>query len=186
MPRVISGILRGRRLATLSGEHTRPTSDKVKEAVFSSLGDLAGDSFLDLFAGCGQMAIEAYSRGANEVVLVESNQHAFSVICQNLKQCNLQKDDVLALKKRALDVVMDWSEKKTFSIIYADPPWTELNSQWWQECWASLPRIMNEDSVLYLEIPIDCNLTSNQLLLSKEYQYGRIKISKWIKRGLDA
>lgn len=74
MPRIISGKWRGLKLHSLSGDQTRPTADRVKEALFSSLDFIiTGASFLDLYAGSGQVGIEAYSRGAEKVVLVEGN-----------------------------------------------------------------------------------------------------------------
>ena len=79
--RVITGEARGRRLETLQGDDVRPTTDKVKEAIFSSIQfDIQGRTFLDLFAGSGQMGIEALSRGAKSAVFVDSSIKAVNIV----------------------------------------------------------------------------------------------------------
>lgn len=126
MPRVIAGICRGVKLAAPSGEKTRPTTDKIKEALFSILQMRIPDcAFLDLFSGSGQMGIEAVSRGAHMAVLVDENNAASEVILTNLRKTKLQdktkfmKRDVL----RALQVISE--EHSTFDLIYMDPPYSQ-------------------------------------------------------------
>ncbi|HRT82268.1 MAG TPA: 16S rRNA (guanine(966)-N(2))-methyltransferase RsmD, partial [Oscillospiraceae bacterium] len=90
--RVITGFARGRKLKALDGESVRPTGDRVKEAVFSIIQfELEGRSFLDLFAGSGQMGIEALSRGAASCVFVEKDKDAYSVIKDNLAHTKLEE-----------------------------------------------------------------------------------------------
>ena len=87
MTRIIAGILGGRRLATPKSDATRPTTDRVREAVFSrieSLMDLAGARVLDLYAGSGALGLEALSRGASEVILVESDRRTARLIQANI------------------------------------------------------------------------------------------------------
>ena len=87
MPRVVTGKYRGAILAAPKGDATRPTTDKVKEAIFSSIqGRISGCNFLDLFSGTGQMGIEALSRGAEKVVLVDKGTPAITVISKNLEK----------------------------------------------------------------------------------------------------
>ena len=86
--RVITGSAKGKRLETLSGVAVRPTTDRVKEAIFSAIQfEIDGKNFLDLFAGSGQMAIEALSRGALSASLVDSSRESVSVIKKNLELC---------------------------------------------------------------------------------------------------
>lgn len=86
--RVITGSAKGTRLQTLAGEQTRPTIERVKEAMFSAIQfDIAGRRVLDLFAGSGQLGIEALSRGASYADFVDSSQQAAAIITQNLKRC---------------------------------------------------------------------------------------------------
>ena len=88
--RVITGIARGKRLKTLEGQDVRPTTEKVKESVFNIIQfDVEGRVFLDLFAGCGQMGIEALSRGAKSAVFVDNRRESINVIKANLSNTGL-------------------------------------------------------------------------------------------------
>ena len=88
--RVITGSARGRRLITLEGEDIRPTTDKVKEAVFSSIQfEIEGRTVLDLFAGSGSLGIEALSRGARKAVFCDLSRQAVGVINKNLENTRL-------------------------------------------------------------------------------------------------
>ncbi len=93
MMRVITGIARGRKLETLPGEDvTRPTTESVKEAVFSMIQfEIEDKNVLDLFAGSGQLGIEALSRGAKKCTFVENNKQAYNVIENNIKHCKLEQ-----------------------------------------------------------------------------------------------
>jgi len=120
--RVITGTARGRRLETLPGEVTRPTSDAVKEALFSIIQfETEGRSFLDLFAGSGQLGIEALSRGASRAVFVDSSKDAAAVIRKNVTKCGFaDRSDVLCTDYRAYLS----SSRESFSVILLDPPYS--------------------------------------------------------------
>ena len=91
--RVITGTARGRKLITLEGNDVRPTTDRVKEAVYSMIQfQTEGRRFLDLFAGSGQIGIEALSRGAQSVVFVDTKREAIEIIKKNLHATNLEKN----------------------------------------------------------------------------------------------
>src|SRR5215218_7676192 len=102
MTRIISGAAGGRRLATPSGPATRPTTDRVREALFSSIeswcGSLQGLRFLDLFAGSGAVGLEAWSRGAGVVTLVESDRRTARLIADNARTLGFAKADVVSGK----------------------------------------------------------------------------------------
>ena len=92
MPRIISGSARGTQLAAPAGRQTRPTSDRVKEALFSILTPrLPAQGFLDLFAGTGQVGLEAASRGSTDVVLVEQARDSLQAIKTNLAKTHLDQ-----------------------------------------------------------------------------------------------
>jgi 16S rRNA (guanine966-N2)-methyltransferase len=124
MMRVISGEYRGRKLKSLTGDNTRPTSDKVKESIFNMIGPYFEDGMvLDLFAGSGGLAIEAISRGMTLAVCVDRNYQAMKVIQENIKITkNPQKFETLkmdanqAIKRLSL-------EKRSFDLIFLDPPY---------------------------------------------------------------
>ena len=88
--RIISGSLKGRKLATPKGHTLRPTSDRVKESMFNILGqEVEGKNVLDLFAGTGNLGIEALSRGARKVIFIENRREAFKLIEINLLSCGM-------------------------------------------------------------------------------------------------
>ena len=91
--RVITGTARGRRLETLEGEEVRPTTDRIKEAIFSIIQfETEGRVFLDLFAGSGQMGIEALSRGAKEAYFVDNSKKSLDTVKRNLKATGFEKN----------------------------------------------------------------------------------------------
>lgn len=122
--RIIAGELRGRCLKTVEGRLTRPTADKVKGAVFNVLRDrLVGAAVLDLFAGTGNLALEALSRGASQAVLVESGSAAAQVIVENIRLTQMQ-DKVRLLRMDALTYLKQ-HENLAFDIIFLDPPYRQ-------------------------------------------------------------
>ena len=120
--RIITGKAKGINIKTLEGEATRPTSQRVKEAVFSMLQfDVEGRRVLDLFAGSGQMALEAISRGASFAVMVDRAPEAIKIINDNviktkfIAQCEIRKEDYLSFLSRY--------RGEKFDMIFLDPPY---------------------------------------------------------------
>ena len=129
--RIISGALKGRKLARPKGPGVRPTTDRVREALFqileSSYGvEWQGSSVLDLFAGSGALGIEALSRGADHAVFVEQHRQAAALAARNIEQCGLigraelLKTDVFRLLKSGKAFQAPY---RPFSVIFADPPY---------------------------------------------------------------
>ena len=119
--RVITGSAGGRRLLELEGLETRPTTDRVKEGLFSALQfDIEGRRVLDLFAGTGQMGIECLSRGAAAAVFVERRKDAFELVKKNLALTNLQ-DRATVINGDARDFVVRTGER--FDLVFLDPPY---------------------------------------------------------------
>jgi 16S rRNA (guanine966-N2)-methyltransferase len=118
--RVIAGTLGGRSLSAPRGLATRPTGDRVREALFSILGDVAGASVLDLYAGTGALGIEALSRGAERAVFVESARPALAVLRKNLLSLGLQASVLADPVERALDRIL---AEGPFDLVLADPPY---------------------------------------------------------------
>ena len=120
--RIITGKAKGVRLKTLEGKATRPTSERVKEAVFSMIQfDLEGRSVLDLFAGSGQMALEALSRGASEATLVDRSAEAVAIIKENAAKTKLA-DSCTVYRSDYLDFLRRFSGKQ-YDIVIIDPPY---------------------------------------------------------------
>jgi 16S rRNA (guanine966-N2)-methyltransferase len=122
---VIAGSLRGRRLAApRGGERTRPTSDRVREAVFSMLGELRGASVLDLFAGTGALGIEALSRGAARALFVERERAALRALRANLDSLGLAAPRARVLAGEALGALGTARGRgETYDLVFVDPPY---------------------------------------------------------------
>jgi len=116
--RVVAGEFKGRRLAAPRGARTRPTADRVREALFSMLGDVAGARVLDLYAGSGALGIEALSRGAASAVFVERDAQAVAAIERNLEPL-----DVDASVERADAVRWLGRAEGRFDLVFCDPPY---------------------------------------------------------------
>lgn len=124
MTRVIAGAARGRRLAAPRGTGTRPTSDKVRGAVFNLLGQFfEGGDVLDLYAGTGALALEALSRGCARAVCVEADRGAAEVIAANAEACGFA-DRVEVRRGRVLEVVPRLP-RGAFALAFVDPPYDE-------------------------------------------------------------
>ncbi|MBQ8207125.1 MAG: 16S rRNA (guanine(966)-N(2))-methyltransferase RsmD [Clostridia bacterium] len=128
MMRIITGRAKGIRLATLEGENTRPTSERAKEAIFSMIQfELEGRRVLDLFAGSGQMGLEALSRGAANAVMVDHAKAAISVIKQNIAKTKLEGASVICAD--SLEFLRSEGRKRNesskFDIVFLDPPYAE-------------------------------------------------------------
>jgi len=120
--RVIAGTARGTRLAPVP-RGVRPTSDRVRESVFNSLGQYFQGDVLDLYAGTGALGIEALSRGADRAVFVEKDRRALATIRENLRRTGMQdKAEVVAGEVgRVLDRML--TDERQFNLIFADPPY---------------------------------------------------------------
>ena len=127
MMRIITGRARGTQLMTLEGETTRPTSERAKEAVFSSLQfELQGRTVLDLFAGSGQMALEALSRGADTAVLVDASPDAVRVIEVNVKKTHMEQNcHVRCADYAAFLRAADTRLPRTYDLVILDPPYAK-------------------------------------------------------------
>ncbi len=172
--RVITGSAKGRRLTTAEGEDIRPTSDKVKGAVFNSIQfDIEGRKVLDLFAGSGQLGIEALSRGAEKAVFVDLSRNAVKIINGNLEHCRLT-DKAAVFNGDAVSYLKTTREK--FDIIFIDPPYKKmLVSQ-------SLPlatKIVNEGGIIVCETGLDEKIPDNigQFSAVKTGKYSKTKLT---------
>lgn len=152
--RIISGKLRGRVLKGYNIEGTRPTMDRVKESVFASIQDYLSDSVvLDLFAGSGNLGIEAISNGANKAYFVDNNKECIRVIKDNVSTFKISENSVILQKdyKEALKYFGSIGIK--FDIIFIDPPYKY--------------NIKNE----LLKMIMDNNILSDEGIIVFEYQY---------------
>lgn len=124
--RIIAGSHKGRRLLSPTTSDVRPTSGRVKEAIFSILGDrIGGATVLDLFAGTGAIGIEALSRGATRVIFVESHATSLKLLQANLIQCRLSEGTEVYPGKVDTFLLHAARHGLTFDVIFADPPYRD-------------------------------------------------------------
>lgn len=172
--RVITGIARGRRLTAMEGEEVRPTTERVKEAVFSIIQfQIEGRRFLDLFAGSGQMGIEALSRGAAQAVFVDSRKESVEIIKKNLHAVELEKN----ARVLAMDSLSYLAQKnQPFDIAFLDPPYSVGLLQ---QALPGTAAIMNKGGVILCEHPADEDMpvAAGDFVKGREYRYGKIKIT---------
>lgn len=130
MTRIIGGSAGGRRISTPRGSATRPTSDRVREAMFSAVeswcGSLAGLRFLDLYAGSGAVGFEAWSRGAGVVTLVEQDRKTSELISRNAREIGFPKADV---RSAGVDDVLRRPPATPYDLVFLDPPYLVTDEQ---------------------------------------------------------
>ncbi|CAM3234697.1 16S rRNA (guanine(966)-N(2))-methyltransferase RsmD [Stackebrandtia soli] len=129
MTRIIAGIHRGRRIETPPGDRTRPTSDRVRESLFGSLQamvDLDGAAVLDLYAGSGAVGLEAASRGASPVVLIESHAKTVGLLRRNIATLGLGAR--VSVTAGAIPQVLRQRPPRRFDVVFADPPYALDNA----------------------------------------------------------
>ena len=178
--RVIAGKAKGIVLKTPDGMLTRPTADRVKEALFSILQfDIPGTKILDLFGGTGQLGIEAISRGAKSAVFVDAADAPCRLIKENLRRAKMETEGRVV---RA-DYLQFLSQcRETFDIIFLDPPYAEVFLE------NSIKKISEIDilqsgGIIVTERPVEkaLNLEIDGFSRSKDYKYGRTLITLYRK-----
>jgi 16S rRNA (guanine(966)-N(2))-methyltransferase RsmD len=172
--RVIAGSHRGRRLSGPQGIALRPTSDKVREALFSILGtQVSGGRFLDLYAGTGAVGIEALSRGASTVTFVESDPKAVQLLQKNLQACQLiDRAKVRVGQTAAFLGRKDWWDGP-YDVLFADPPYAALDElEILIRAWR--PGLLSEHATVIIEQDSRTELpvSINHAALVRRYVYG--------------
>ena len=180
--RVITGTARGMNLKAPKGENTRPTMDQVKEGMFSAIQfEIEGRRVLDLFAGSGQLGIEALSRGAKSAVFVDRQREAVQIIRENLEKTRfteqarvLQLDFASFLK----------SCREQFDLIFLDPPYAE---KFLENALFSISEIdiLSDSGIIICERASEKALLSDfgRIHLQKTYKYGKASVSIYRKVG---
>ena len=175
--RVITGTARGRRLSELPGDKIRPTTDMIKEALFNIVQfDIEGRNVLDLFAGSGQLGIEALSRGAASVTFIDESPAAIKIVTKNLEHCKLTgkviQDDALRFIMRS----------PVFDLILIDPPYDS-------GLYVKILQKINQFDILSIGGIIVCESQAEEEMpemekpyeKGREYRYGKVKLTVYKK-----
>ncbi|MBE6781861.1 MAG: 16S rRNA (guanine(966)-N(2))-methyltransferase RsmD [Ruminococcaceae bacterium] len=178
--RIISGTAKGRRLQTLPGSDVRPTSDKVKEGIFSAIQfDIEGRRFLDLFAGSGQMGLEALSRGALSSVFVDSSNDSIRVLKENIFSVGFGENSTV-IRSDALSFLS--LTKETFDIAFLDPPYA---AGLLEKSLEAVSKKMSDFGIIICEHPFEVTLPEsvNGFSVFKRYRYGKINVTTYKKEN---
>ena len=178
--RVITGKARGVQLKTPEGMLTRPTADRVKEALFSIINfDLPGAAVLDLFGGTGQLGIEALSRGARSAVFVDAREDACRIIRENLKRTKLEGQGRV-VRSDYLDYLRRSREK--FDIILLDPPYAEVFLENALKCITEID-ILQSGGIIVAVRPVEKALPFEfeGYTRSRDYKYGKTLLTIYRK-----
>ena len=179
--RVITGTARGVQLKTPDGMDTRPTADRVKEAMFSSIQfDIPGAKVLDLFGGTGQLAIEALSRGASEAVIIDAAETACRLIKENLTRTKLGHQ-AKVVRADYLDYLKRCREK--FDIIFLDPPYAEVFLENSLRLIQEID-ILSSNGIIVTERPVgkELDISLEGYERSKDHKYSRTIVTVFRKR----
>lgn len=180
--RVITGKARGVQLKTPDGLTTRPTTDRVKEALFSIIQfEIPTARVLDLFGGTGQLGIEAMSRGAKSAVFVDAGEPACRLIKENLRRTKLEKDAIV-IRSDYLDYLKRCREK--FDIVFLDPPYAEVFLENALKCITEID-ILETGGIIVAERPVGKELPWDfeGFTRSKDYKYGKTLLTIYRKDG---
>lgn len=176
--RVITGKLRGSKLLEPVGMNIRPTTDKIKESIFNIIQfDIEGRTVLDLFAGTGQLGIEALSRGASSAVFVDKSRDAVELIRKNLKRCEMSAEVVQG------DSLNYISRGEKFDLIFLDPPYeTDLIDKALKEIIKF--DILSDGGIIICENMKDemVSALSSPYFVGRVYKYGKTKLTVCGKR----
>lgn len=173
--RVIAGRYGGRRLKAPKGRTTRPTSDRVREALFGLLGDVEGQRVLDLFAGTGALGIEALSRGARQAVFVERDQRAIEALQANLAALGLTGEQAQLRREDAAEALRTARKREeTYDLVLIDPPYGRAR-EWGPQLSAGLLGLLGPGGRVAVESERRMPLAL-ELALEKGRRYGDTEI----------
>ena len=178
--RVITGKARGVQLKTPDGLQTRPTTDRVKEALFSIIQfDVPNTRILDLFGGTGQLGIEALSRGAKSAVFVDAQEKACNLIKENLRRCKMEAD-AQVVRADYQDYLSRCRQK--FDIIFLDPPYAEVFLENALKLISEID-ILESGGIIVAERPVGKALLCefSGFSRSKDYKYGQTLLTLYRK-----
>ena len=153
--------------------HTRPTKDRVREAIFSAIGDISNARVLDLYAGSGAMGIEALSRGASHCTFVDISLIAIKTIKENLNNLKIDNNEYEVIKNKDINAIESFKNK--FDLIILDPPYEEGQ----YELIANLLKekdLLSEHAIIVMEANRSIKLENIDYIKNKEYHYGEINV----------
>ena len=174
--RIVGGIYK-RRLIVYpdDAEHIRPTKDRIREAIFSAIGDLTNTTGLDLYSGSGAMGIEGLSRGCNFMTFVDKNKIAIDTTKENISSLGIKNAEVLYMDDESA-IKLFIKEKRKFDILFLDPPYKlgryeEIVSTFIEN------ELLNNHAIIVIESDRDVVIKEEYYSRRRDYKYGDIKVA---------
>ena len=156
--------------------HTRPTKDRIREAVFSALGDINGYRVLDLYAGSGAMGIEALSRGASHTTFVDVSPLAVKTIKENISSLKIPQSDYEIIKNKDINALEYFKTKNIqFDLVILDPPY-ELGEYEKIVDLLFMNNLLSKNAIIVMEANRQITLENIEYQKNKEYHYGEITV----------
>jgi 16S rRNA (guanine966-N2)-methyltransferase len=175
--RIIGGAYRGRKLRTVEGLDVRPTSDRLRETLFNILAPRIKESrFLDICAGSGAIAMEAISRGAQQITLIDNSRRACSVIEANLRTLGIENQAALINREATAALKQLAKENKEFDIVFFDPPYAS-------GIYDQVMRLLDEQPLLCADAIV---IVEHRAKTPPEDQYGTLRMYREVKQGESA
>ncbi|MDO4200341.1 MAG: 16S rRNA (guanine(966)-N(2))-methyltransferase RsmD [Clostridia bacterium] len=181
--KIASGKSKGLNLISEKNDNLRPTKDRVKEALFNIIQfDINGKNFLDLFGGTGQIGIEAFSRHAGKVTIVDNNSESIKLIKANVSKIKAPHENIKIVKSDALYFLKSTNE--IFDIVFLDPPYSDTDLL--VSCLNMLPNLVAKNAIIITETIIGESPQnfSTYYSLKKTYKYGKMCLNLYKNIGI--
>lgn len=175
--RIVGGKYRHRQIIYPNDmEHTRPTKDRIREAIFSAIGDITNYEALDLYAGSGAMGLEALSRGAKRCAFVDISNTAIKTIKDNISNLKINEQEYLLIKDKDINALKTFKNKGIkFDIVFLDPPYEQGDYQAIIDILIK-DNLLSDNYIVVIEANREVTLENIEYSKKRDYHYGEISV----------
>ncbi|MBO6262492.1 MAG: 16S rRNA (guanine(966)-N(2))-methyltransferase RsmD [Bacilli bacterium] len=175
--RIVGGKYRHRQIIYPNDiEHTRPTKDRIREAIFSAIGDITNYEALDLYAGSGAMGLEALSRGAKRCAFVDISNIAIKTIKDNISNLKINEQEYLLIKDKDINALKSFKNKCIkFDIVFLDPPYEQGDYQTIIDILIK-DNLLSDNYIIVIEANREVTLENIEYSKKRDYHYGEISV----------
>lgn len=175
--RIVGGKYRHRQIIYPNDmEHTRPTKDRIREAIFSAIGDITNFEALDLYAGSGAMGLEALSRGAKKCAFVDISNVAIKTIKDNISNLKINNDEYILIKDKDINALETFKNNhQKFDLVFLDPPYEQGDYQGIVDLLIK-NELLKENCIIVVEANRDVDLENIDYNKKRDYHYGDINV----------
>ena len=175
--RIVGGKYRHRQIIYPNDmEHTRPTKDRIREAIFSAIGDITNYEALDLYAGSGAMGLEALSRGAKRCAFVDISNTAIKTIKENISNLKINEQEYLLIKDKDINALKTFKDKGIkFDIVFLDPPYEQGDYQAIIDILIK-DNLLSDNYIIVIEANQEVTLENIEYSKKRDYHYGEISV----------